>query len=311
MILPRALRSGDEVALVAPAGPVTGDMVDRALERCRGLGLVPVPGDSIRARLGYLAGPDRDRAADLRQAIAGDASAIWAIRGGYGTLRTLEHVDLTPLRDRPRPFIGFSDNTAVHMALLRLGVVSFHGPHAGFEHFPPTTEAAFRAVLMQSRPAGALPLPDGARPVALRRGAAEGRLVGGNLSLLAAVAGTPYQPDVEGAILFLEDLAEPLYKIDRMLMQLRLAGTLDGVAGVLLGEFTDMPDAEGEDGGPSLHDLLAELLVPLGVPVLAGLPFGHGVENWTLPQGVRAGLDADAGTVELIERATVDPEEMA
>lgn len=291
------------MALIAPAGPVDDDAIDRAVERCRSLGLVPEPGASIRARSGYLAGPDRDRAADLQQAIDGEAAGIWAIRGGYGALRTLDHVDLGPLRDRPRPFIGFSDNTAIHLALLRMGVVSFHGPHAGFEHFPASTDAAFRAVLMEPGPAGTLPVPESTDHVTIRGGRAEGRLVGGNLSLLAAVAGTPYQPDGRGALLFLEDLAEPLYRVDRMVTQLRLAGLLDGVAGVLLGEFTEMPD-DGLDDGPTLVDVLSDLLVPLGVPVVSGLPFGHGRENWTLPLGVRARVDADAGTLELLESAT-------
>jgi muramoyltetrapeptide carboxypeptidase len=291
------------VALITPAGPVDDDAIDRAMERCRRLGFRPVPGSSIRARSGYLAGPDKARAADLQDAIDGDVAGIWAIRGGYGTLRTLDHVDLGPLRARPRPFIGFSDNTAIHLALLRMGIVSFHGPHAGFDHFPPATEAAFRAVLMEPGPAGPLPEAGAGRPVTITGGTVEGPLVGGNLSLLAAVAGTPYQPDTRGALLFVEDLGEPLYRVDRMLTQLRLAGVLDGAAGILLGEFAELPD-DGDDGGPTLVEVLTDLLGSLGVPVVSGLAFGHGRENWTLPLGVRARLDADAGTLELLEAAT-------
>ncbi|NIP80745.1 MAG: LD-carboxypeptidase, partial [Gemmatimonadetes bacterium] len=262
------------MALIAPAGPVDDDMIERAVARCRRLGFEPVPGASIRERSWYLAGPDRVRAADLQWAIDGDVAGIWAIRGGYGTLRTLDHVDLRPLRERPRPFIGFSDNTAVHLALLDLGVVSFHGPHAGFEHFPAATEEAFRRVLMRPEPAGELTVPGHARPTTIRGGRAEGPLVGGNLALLAAVAGTPYQPETRGALLFIEELAEPFYRVDRMLTQLRLAGLLEGVAGVLLGEFADMP-VEDDVGGPELDEVLADLLAPLGVPVVFGLPFGH------------------------------------
>ena len=294
------------MALVAPAGPVDDARIETAIDRCRRLGLVPIPGQFIRERTGYLAGADRDRAADLEAALAGDAAAVWAIRGGYGTLRTLQHLDLTPLLERPRAFIGFSDNTAIHLALHRLGLTSFHGPHAGFEHFSETTEAALRAVLMEARPAGELPPPTTASILTLGPGCAEGPLVGGNLALLAATCGTPYQPDTRGAILFLEDVGEPLYRIDRMLVQLRLAGLLDRLAGIALGEFTAMPDPTSpaaSDGEPSVEDVVRELLTPLGVPMVLGLPFGHGRENWTLPLGIRARLDADRGALALLEPA--------
>lgn len=314
MILPPAIESGSRVALVAPAGPVDEQKIQTALDRCRYLGLEPVPGGALRASAGYLAGTDAERAADLQAALDGDVAAIWAVRGGYGTLRTLRHVDLSALRDRPRPFIGFSDNTAIHLALLRLGVVSFHGPHAGYEHFPPETEAAFRAVLMAPGVPGRLPLPAGSSPLTVVPGRAEGRLVGGNLAMLAAVCGTPYQPDMHGAILFLEDVAEPLYRIDRMFAQLRLAGLLEGLAGVAVGEFTEMVDRVHRDGAgdePSLQGLLAEIFQPLDVPVVMDLPFGHGRHNWTLPLGTRARLDAGAGSLDLLEPATAEPERSA
>ncbi len=309
------------MALVAPAGPVDEATIERATRRCRQLGLEPVPGQSIRARKGYLAGTDAERAADLGRALTGPAAAVWALRGGYGNLRTLDRVDLSPLRERPKPFIGFSDNTVVHLALYREGVVSFHGPHAGHSYFPPTTEAVFRAVVMGTEPAGVLELPPGEEPVPVVGGAAEGPLVGGNLSLLAATCGTRYQPDTRGAILFIEDVAEPLYRIDRMLSQLRLAGLFDDVAGVAFGAFSHLSGLERDAVEPvqpepadgageraaataSLSNLFGELLEPLGVPVALGLPFGHGRENWTLPLGVPARLDADAGTLELLEAAT-------
>jgi muramoyltetrapeptide carboxypeptidase len=307
------IRPGDRVALVAPAGPVADAAIERGLERCRRLGLVPVLGDRAGARTGYLAGRDRDRAADLASALADpDIAAVWALRGGYGTLRTLEHLDLSTTVGAPKPFIGFSDNTAIHLALHRRGIVSFHGPHAGFEHFPPLTEAAFRAVLMEPDPAGALPAAPVA-PTVISDGSAEGALVGGNLALLAAACGTRHQPDTRDAILFLEDVGEPLYRVDRMLIQLRLAGLLDGIRGIALGEFVGLTDEEGGSGPasgseppPGLVDLAAELLAPLGVPVVAGFPFGHGRENWTLPLGVRARLDAGAGTLTLLEPATTE-----
>lgn len=308
MILPPTLRPGDRVALLAPAGPVDDAAIRTAVERCRRLGFEPVPGEAARDRLGYLAGPDRLRARDLEHAIVGDAAAIWMLRGGYGGIRALRHVDLSPLRERPKAVIGFSDNTIIHLALARLGVVSFHGPHAGFRHFPPATEAAFRRVVMSAGPAGALPVPDGwPEPRILRGGRAEGPLVGGNLSILAATCGTPYRPDTRGAILFLEDVDEPLYRVDRMLAQLALAGVLDDLAGIALGEFKGIPrpdDPGAERGSEALAELLDEFVQPLGIPAVLGLPFGHGHENWTLPLGVRARLDAGACSLELLEPAT-------
>lgn len=308
MILPPSLRPGDRVALVAPAGPVEEPTIERALDRCHALGLQPVTGGAIRARNGYLAGRDEERAADLAWAFgAHDIAAVWALRGGYGTLRTLEHVDISAVWHRPKAFIGFSDNTIIHLALRKLGIVSFHGPHAGYEHFPAATEAAFRAVLMRDGPAGLLPAYEHSGVDVIRSGSATGPLIGGNLALLAASCGTPYQPDTRGSILFIEEVGESLYRIDRLLMQLRLAGLLDGVTAVALGEFLGVVEQEGAAarvGGPGLVDLLGELLEPLGVPVVLGLPFGHGRENWTLPLGVRARLDADAGTLELLEPAT-------
>ena len=298
VILPPTLVPGDRVSLIAPAGPVSEDVIETALSRCAQLGLEPVQGAAIRSRDRYLAGRDEDRAEDMRQAIQGESRGIWALRGGYGTFRTLKTVDLGPLRDRPKAFIGFSDNTVVHMALRAMGLVSFHGPHAGYAHFPEVTEQSFRAAVMSSQPPGLLPLPVDCRPEAIRGGTAEGPLLGGNLSMLAAVCGTPYQPMTRGAILFIEDVGEAAYRVDRMLMQLRLAGLLDELAAVAVGDFSP---AEPE---PAVHDVLVELLRPLGVPVLSGLPFGHERQNWTLPVGVRARLDAESGTLEILEPAT-------
>ncbi len=304
MILPPTLKPGDRIALIAPAGPVTEATIETALRRCHDFGFEPMPGSAIRARTRYLAGRDEERAADIVAAIRSDAAAIWALRGGYGTMRTLEHVDLEALLDRPRAFIGFSDNTVIHLELLRLGLVSFHGPHSGYRDFTATTDRVFRSLLMGSGPAGVLPLPDGCAPVTLSPGVAEGPLVGGNLAIMAAVCGTRYQPDTRGALLFLEDVGEPAYRIDRMLMQLRLAGLLDDLAGVALGDFSP-PDPLPDDEPPVL-DVIAELLEPLGVPVLAGLPFGHERENWTLPVGVTARLDASAASLEILRPATRD-----
>ncbi|HEX6133456.1 MAG TPA: LD-carboxypeptidase [Longimicrobiales bacterium] len=296
MIRPPRLRPGSRVALIAPAGPIAPERIDIALDRCSRFGLEPVLGAATRCtHAGYLAGTDRERLADLRWALTShEIDAVWALRGGYGTMRLLRDVDLAPLVERPRAYIGFSDNTAVHLALNARRIVSFHAPHAGGDASP-LAEECLRDVLFEPRPAGVLPLPDEPRTVTLRDGVAEGRLLGGNLALLAAMCGTPGAPVARAAILFLEDIGEPAYRIDRQWMQLSLAGALDGVAGLAFGRFTDCGDAD------ELHALLRSLADAAGVPAVAQLPIGHERDNWTLPLGVRARLDATRGTLELLE----------
>jgi muramoyltetrapeptide carboxypeptidase len=302
---PAAIGAGARIALVAPAGPVAPEAIDVALERVRALGWEPVLGEHARGRAGYLAGSDAERAADLNAALRStEIDAVWCLRGGYGTMRILPEIDWAALKERPRPLIGFSDNTALHLAALRAGIVSFHGPHAAFGELPPFAIELLRRVLCRAEPAGVLPFPAGSagRAETWVAGIAEGPLVGGNLALLAATLGTPYALPAEGALLFLEEIGEHVYRLDRLLAQLRLAGVFDRVAGVVLGDFADCPD-EGREGVPLQAEVLRGYLEPLGVPVASGFPFGHVADNWTLPLGVRARLDADAGTLALLESA--------
>lgn len=302
MIRPPALRPGARVALVAPAGPLADGAVDRAVERVRGWGWEPVVGRHARGRHGYLSAPDAERAADLNAALRDDAvDAVWCLRGGYGVMRILPQVDLRALVRRPRPVIGFSDNTALHLAIQRLGIVSFHGPHPATKTLTAFSEDAVLRALTAADPAGILPFPaDAAGAEAIAPGAAEGRLIGGNLALIAATLGTPYAVRPEGAILFLEEVGEAAYRLDRLFSQLRLAGVLDRVAGIAIGGITEVPD-EGEEHVPPVIDVLRDRLGDLAIPVAYGFPFGHVDDNWTLPEGVLARLDADSGTLELLE----------
>ena len=301
MIRPPKLQPGDTVLLVSPAGPSPAARIQCAQDRCRAFGLEPRLAPSATERYGYLAGRDEARAADFQRGIDDpDIAVIWAIRGGYGGMRLLRRLRFDRLRERPRAFIGFSDNTVLHLALLQTGVVSFHGPHAGGDPMPPETEVCFRRVLFEAEPAGVLPLPATDRPKTLVGGVAEGELVGGNLALLAAAAGTPIAVRGAGRILFIEDVGEATYRIDRMLLQLELSGALEGVAGIAFGQFTEVPENEND---LPLEEVLGEWTARLGVPAAVGFPFGHGAQNWTLPLGVRARLDASAGTLELLEPA--------
>jgi muramoyltetrapeptide carboxypeptidase len=197
--------------------------------------------------------------------------------------------------------MGFSDNTALHLALARLGLVSFHAPHPGAA-FPPFTQTSFTDTLFHGA-TGVLPVPETSPPpYAICEGLATGRLIGGNVSMLAAACGTPFALDARDRIVLLEDVGEATYRTDRALVQLRLSGAFDGVSAFALGAFTDRP---ASDNDRPLDAVIAELLAPLGVPILAGLPFGHIDAQWTLPLGALAQLNAGSGTLEILEPGVV------
>lgn len=300
LLLPRRLVPGSRVALVAPAGPVTPERLEGAQERCRIEGLEPVVFPGASGEHGYLAGTDAARLGDLQVAFDDPAvDAVWALRGGYGTLRIVDDLDLRRQLEDPIPFIGFSDNTSIHMRHWSLGVVSFHGPHPTAS-LPLETEEALRRVVFEASAPGPLRSRTGdPRPRTLVEGHVEAPLVGGNLSILTSMCGTPYALDAAGCILFLEDVGDATYKVDRMLVQLRRSGALEGVVGLAFGRFTDVPD---DDEHPVAR-LLAEFAERLGVPAVADLPFGHADHNATLPVGGAARLDADAAELVLTEAA--------
>ena len=313
LVRPPRLARGQRVALVAPAGPLLDrDDLHRAEALCRALDYVPVLAPHAGGRHGYLAGTDDDRLADLNQAIADPSiDAIWCIRGGYGVTRILDRVAFQPLRDRPKAIVGYSDITALLLAAVRhAGLVTFHGPTARAP-MPAFSRFHFERVLAGAEPAGRLgrlPEPAGVlvpkenRILTIRPGVAEGPLMGGNLSLLQCLVGTPHWPGRDGAILFLEDAGEDLYRVDRMLAHLRAAGVLAGLAGVAVGRFTQL-QRHMSDGALGFDEVLTTYFEPLGVPVAFGFPVGHIHDQWTLPLGVRARLDAGAGELELLEAA--------
>ncbi|MQY08582.1 S66 peptidase family protein [Actinomadura macrotermitis] len=300
------LRPGDRVAVVAPSGPVDPARLDAGRAVLRGLGLEVIVGKHALQRTGLaeepapaswhgLAGADADRAADLTDAWCDPAvRGVVCARGGYGATRVLDHLDWAALAAAgPKALLGSSDVTALHAAFgARLGVTTFFGPMpAGFL-------GTGHAASVESLRAALFGAPDG-RPAAVRGthalvpGRAEGPLTGGTLALLTALLGTPYAPPpAAGRIVFLEDVTEAPYRIDRMLVQLRQSGWLDGAAGFALGAFTDCGDPA------ELDAVLAARLGPLGVPVLAGLPAGHGTCQSTLELGARVRLDAGALTLQ-------------
>jgi muramoyltetrapeptide carboxypeptidase len=292
MRLPSALSAGARVALIAPAGPLRGpDELETSVAQARSLGWEPEPGPHVLRRDGYLAGSDAERLLDLNAALQDDrVDGVWCVRGGYGAMRLLAGVDYDAMRRRPKTLIGYSDITALHAAFAtHSGVVTFHGPTARGALTDFSRDSLTRAVTAGVDSCGTA---GGART--LRGGRASGRLVGGNLALLAALAGTPYAPSYEGAILVVEDVGEPTYRIDRMLRQLALSGALGRVAGIAFGHFTECgADSDSDTTARGLNAVLREAADLAAVPTIAGIPLGHVADQWTIPLGARAELDAD------------------
>jgi len=282
---------------VAPAGPVPRDAFAAGAAILAGRYSL-VHDERIFTRAGYLAGDDDARAAELAAALADpEVEAIFCARGGYGLMRILDRLDAAALARAPKLIVGFSDVTALHAWAARAGVASLHGPVVTQLGRVPAEDAAALFALCES-PAPPAPL-GGLR--ALHGGRGEGPLVGGNLEMISRLVGTPYALPLDGAVLFLEDVGERPYRIDRQLTQLRLAGALDRLAGVVLGDFVGCVEKDGT--GPDAEAVLAERLGARGIPVLAGAPIGHGERNRALPHGARARVDAAAGTLEFLEGA--------
>ena len=290
MRLPPTLGAGARVALVSPSGPLPSrDELDVAIANAASFGWEPVVGRHALAKLGYLAGTDEERAGDFNAALRDDRiDGIWCIRGGYGAMRIMPMLDTDAMRRHPRAVIGYSDITALHATFANTSnIVSFHGPTARGTISDFSRGSLERAVVQRVDPCGVAP---GART--LRAGTAKGTLVGGNLAIVAALCGTPYAPDYTNAILVLEDVGEATYRIDRMLRQLALSGALAKVAGIAFGQFTDGTAPDDATSRP-LDDVLAEAAALAGVPAIAGIPLGHIAEQWTIPLGATAELDAD------------------
>jgi muramoyltetrapeptide carboxypeptidase len=296
---PEPLAPGARVALVAPAGPLRDDdELQRAANNARALGWEPVIAEHALARDGYFAGDDSTRLRDMMHAM-GDRTidGIWCLRGGYGAMRLLPNIDYDVFAQAPKAVLGYSDITALHAALwTRCGVITFHGPTARQALSDFSRDSIARAVGAHVDPCGTAPA---ARPI--RSGTARGRLAGGNIAVLSALCGTRFFPSLDGAIVVLEDINEPVYRVDRLFRQLLLAGALDACTAIAFGHCTSCSE-ESDDGARSLDDVLAETADVLGIPCIAGIPVGHISEQWTLPLGAIAELDVDARRLTVLGR---------
>ncbi|MCU1278772.1 MAG: LD-carboxypeptidase family protein [bacterium] len=299
MLRPSRLRRGSRVAVVAPAGPVPREAFV-AGAAILGARYALVHDERIFARSGFLAGDDDARAAELLAALADPTvEAIFCARGGYGLMRILDRLDAAAFARAPKLIVGFSDVTALHAWAARAGVTSMHAPVVTQLGKLPADDAAALFELAESP----LPPPPLAGLRALHGGRGEGRFVGGNLEMISRLVGTPWALALDGAVLFVEDIGERPYRIDRQLTQLRLAGALERLAGVVIGDFVGCVEKDGS--APDAEAVLAERLGGRGIPVVAGAPIGHGGRNRAVPHGARVRVDAAAGTVEFLEGAVV------
>jgi muramoyltetrapeptide carboxypeptidase len=311
----RRLQPGDTIGLINPSGAI----YERAPyeithETLRALGFKVKEGANLRARYGQFAGSDSQRASDVNAMFADSGvQGILAVTGGSGGNRMLPLIDYDNARRYPKFLGGFSDLTALVNAVhAKTGLVTFHAP-VGVSEWNEYSVQNFRAVVMNAEaallknpmPSGDNLVPKDNRITTLRGGQASGPLIGGNLAVLSAMAGSAYWPRFDGAILFLEEINEYIYRVDRMLSTLKLAGAFDKLAGVVLGAFTNCTPGDGNYGVLTLDEVFDDYFKPLNIPVFSGASFGHIKKKLTLPVGLPAQLDADAGTLRLLEPAVL------
>ncbi len=313
LLKPARLRVGMTVGLIAPASPTSPENYPRAVEKLQKLGFKVLKSPNLTASHGYLAGTDQQRIDDIHWAFSTpEVEAIWCIRGGYGCTRLLPYIDFRLIRRNPKPFIGYSDITALHVSIFqKTGLVTFHGPVGNSDFTDFTIEKLWR-VMVNPTPRFEISAPgeddmlggESFRPEIITGGKAKGRLIGGNLSLLSALVGTKFCPKFKEKIVFIEEVGEEPYRVDRMLTQLLQATDLKKAAGIALGVFKDC-EAKKPEISLSRSEMLRDRLGNLGIPVIYGIPFGHIPNQATLPCGVHAVLDADKMVLTLVEYGVI------
>ncbi len=301
---PSGLKVGDRIRLIAPASPFPREQFEAGRAVLEQFGLQPVFDREVFARRGFLAGSDTERAHQVSAALLEpDTQAVWCIRGGYGTERILPLLDLPRLRRAAKLVIGFSDITALLLQMVRPGgCVAIHGPVVTqLPRLPAHHRRWLKKLLFEAEAPRNVPL---GRMRTLVAGCAAGTVVAVNLSILASLAGTRYAPDLRGSLLCLEDVTEKAYRLDRLVWQCASAGLFKDVRGVILGELVECTP---ERGRYAAQRVLESAIASIGVPAVSGAAFGHADRNIALPLGVRARLDAGAGTLTLLEPAISRP----
>ena len=294
MIWPTPLKYGDKVAITAPSSPVSDEKLEMSVESIKFLGLEPVVMPSCNMARGYLAGPDKQRADDINTAFADDTiKGIFCLRGGYGTTRLLPMLDFDMIKNNPKVFIGYSDISSLHFNInQKCSLVTFHGPmpttvyrvHEGF------TNDSLRICLFAPEKLKTIGNPEGEEIITLREGYAKGTLVGGNLSLMAGTLGSPYEIDTKGKILFIEDVDEMPFRLDKMLTALALAGKFRDCEGIILGTFERCEEADHPS--LTLREIIEEVVLPWNKPTILNLRAGHIYPQSTLPMGAEVSFEA-------------------
>lgn len=304
---PPFLNPGDTVAVISPASALEAeDQLERAGWWIKGMGLVPKFGAHADDRYGYLAGTDAARAKDFNAAFADpEVRAVFAVRGGWGAARILQLIDWSAVRANPKLLIGFSDVTALHLAFAaQAGYATIHGGNASSSWPRVSWDSLWQLAFAGGTPVlggPAVEVEAGRAGRTITGGTARGRLLGGNLTIVSTLMGTPWLPDFSDAILFLEDIDEAEYRIDRMLQQMKLAGVFDRVAGVVFGQCTSCATSSANYEGFTLDQVIDQYLRPLGVPAFSGANIGHVYGQLCLPSGARVEIDAGARTIRLLE----------
>lgn len=307
ILLPKRLLPGDTIGICAPAGPIRhGKEIDEFVEVIRDLGFEVKLGKNVAKQYGYFSANDKERAEEFMSLIEDDSvSGIFTIRGGWGCARLLEHLNFEVIKDHPKVILGFSDMTTLLNAIAaKTGLVTFHGPN-GNSTWNDYSVGYFKSTLVDAVEVKYSNTPVMDLPIkTISPGIAEGKLFGGNLSVLSGLTGSDYLPDWENAILFIEDVNEEPYRIDRMLTQLKLAGIFDAVNGVVLGGFRKCV-AEEPDRSFTLEEVFEQHFSKLNKPVYSGAQIGHLRNKYTLPVGFPIQMDADNGTIRLLDKAVI------
>lgn len=297
MIRPKPLKRGDTVALIATSGPADLEKIDPSIKALEELGLNVVVGKSVYSKHGYLSGEDSIRSDDINQMFEDkNIQGIFVIRGGYGAQRLLNMIDYKEIKNNPKVFVGYSDVTILHNVFnQKCGFITFHAPMPSTElcnDFDEYTKESYFKNIFSSRPLGKIQNPNGEEMITLVNGKAEGILTGGNLSLIVATMGTPYEIDTKGKILFLEEVGEEIYKVDRMFVQLKQCGKFRDAEGVIFGRFTNCM-CSNQKNKLELEEVIKELIVSENKPIISNIICGHCMPTMTLPLGSKIIMDAD------------------
>lgn len=307
VIKPNHLRKGDLIGFISPASsPDNLEKINEGVKYFERLGYRVIVGKNVGKYRGYLAGKDEERVEDLHSMFNNkDVKAIFCVRGGYGSIRLIDKIDFNLIKRNPKIFVGYSDITTLQLAIFRkTGLVTFSGPMAAVDfagEVNPFTEEVFWRMVTSTKPFGKLKNPENERICCLNKGEAKGVLLGGNLSLITSLIGTPFMPDFTKAILFMEEVDEKPYRIDRMFAQLKLNKILDKASGIILCNFTNCEETDPDKKSLSLNDVIGDYFEQLKKPVVYNLAYGHINPKNTIPIGVKASIDCRKCSIEILE----------